>query len=105
MAAAPATIGQGSGSARIGNSIYITRGNNQPQLYRYNIATNNWTTLANAPANIVVGGALTTNGTDLYALRGASTTAWKYTVATNTWSAITVLLADNATGGALILCP
>lgn len=47
-----------------------------------------WRVLGDTPANAVRGGALTHDGTDVYALRGASNDFWRYEVDTGLWSAL-----------------
>jgi uncharacterized repeat protein (TIGR01451 family) len=69
---------------------------------RYNVATNSWTNLANAPANVKRGGALTTDGTNLFAFQGDRKTGfWRYNVATNTWTALAPAPASVGWGGSL----
>jgi hypothetical protein len=58
--------------------------------------------MTQTPATVRFGGSLTTDGTDIYALRGNSTNqAWKYTVSTNSWSSIANTPDNIAAGGAL----
>ena len=42
--------------------------------------------MASTPANVADGGALTTDGTFIYAFQGKTTTFWRYDIAANTWS-------------------
>ncbi|MBF8267793.1 MAG: hypothetical protein HW388_1301 [Dehalococcoidia bacterium] len=61
-----------------------------------------WQTLANAPATVAAGGALTTDGTNVYALRGnASSSFWRFNVAANTWTSLTNAPATTGAGAAL----
>ena len=51
-----------------GTDIYALQGDGKPDLYKYDIAGNSWTTMAPAPENIKDGGALTYDGTYIYVL-------------------------------------
>lgn len=70
------------------NMLYALRGNNSPNFYSYNITSDTWTTLANAPGNVRMGGGVIEGPSGyLYGLRGNNTTAfWRYNIADNTWS-------------------
>lgn len=73
--------------------LYVI-GANSAHLYRYDIDTNTWTQLADAPwAAAASGGFCVFDGNDtLYAARGSATTSFaKYTISTNTWTALTAL--------------
>ena len=54
---------------------------------RYNVSTGNWNSLASTPSdNIREGGALTTDGNNIYLLRGdRKNDFYRYNVAANTW--------------------
>lgn len=70
------------------NKLYVFRGANTTTFYEYNMTTNVWSTLANAPANVQIGGGVIEgpNGY-LYGMRGANTTSfWRYDIEANTWS-------------------
>ncbi len=68
-------------------ALYTLRGNNTKNFYRYDIATNTWTTLANTPDNIYRGGYLTNGPTGyLYATRGDNTAIfYRYDIANDLW--------------------
>ncbi len=70
------------------NKIYAFRGNNSTSFYEYDIDTDTWTTLANAPANVQTGGGVIEGPSGyLYGMRGANTTGfWRYDIASDTWS-------------------
>ncbi len=69
---------------------------------RYNVASNTWTAMATTPANVKKGGALTTDGTNLYALQGDRKTGfWRYNVASNTWTALASTPGNVGWGGSL----
>jgi uncharacterized repeat protein (TIGR01451 family) len=81
--------------------IFATMGNGTG-FRRYNVATNTWAAMTAAPNNIKAGGALTTDGTNIYVLRGdARTTFWRYNVGANTWTALAVTPASVRWGGSL----
>lgn len=63
--------------------LYALQGNGTTQFYRYDIAGDNWTTLAPTPDEINQGGSLAYDGTYLYALRGNGTT--QFTGLHNPW--------------------
>ncbi|PIY69511.1 hypothetical protein COY90_00275 [Candidatus Roizmanbacteria bacterium CG_4_10_14_0_8_um_filter_39_9] len=57
-----------------GDYIYACRGWNQPGCYQYSISGNTWTAIANAPAQIYVGGSAASNGTDkIFVIAGPGT--------------------------------
>ncbi len=105
----PHTPYLGADMTILNNSIYMIFGGYRKSFSRYDIATNTWTSLADAPDLIAGGGSISTDGTNIYVLRGTnSTDFWKYTVATNTWSTLAItastigagadLVFDNSTG-------
>ncbi|WP_460906410.1 DUF6923 family protein [Spirosoma areae] len=61
-------------------------GTTSPNVYRYDIATNAWTILPAAPADLE--GALTSDGTFLYADAESGTTFYRYNPATSTWTTL-----------------
>ncbi len=86
-----------------GNYIYAFQGNNATSFWRYDVTTawppssGNWTTtLSGAPATVLSGGSLTSDGGNtLYAVRGDNTTdTWTYDISGNTW---TILGAPKTT--------
>ncbi len=61
-----------------------------------------WYVLNHTPSNVKSGGALATDGTDIYALRGdRSTDFWRFTVATGSWTSLADTSGDVKEGGAL----
>ena len=57
--------------------------------------------MANAPANVSSGGALTYDGSYIYAFRGSSTsTFWEYDTQGDTWTAMANAPANVGAGGA-----
>ena len=51
------------------------------------------------------GGALTTDGTFIYAFQGKTTAFWRYNIAANTWTALAPFSAATNQGGALVFVP
>ena len=86
----PAAIDAGGALAAVGtDAIYVLRGNNTTDFWRYNISSKSWdTNLAQAPAAVSNGGSLVAVGSNtLYAFRGGNTADfWKYDIALNTWT-------------------
>lgn len=68
--------------------LYVFRGNNSAIFYSYDLATDAWSTLANAPGNIYIGGGVVEGPSGyLYGLRGNNTSSfYRYDVATDSWS-------------------
>lgn len=62
-------------------------GNATKHLFKYDIATDTWSKLADAPDTWGLGSDIVSDGTGtLYAARGRSTTTfWKYNISTDTW--------------------
>ena len=87
--------------------VYQLTGNNSAGFARYDIDAGTWARLADTPANVRQGGALTFLGGFVYALGGNNTTNfWRYNPATDTWAALasTVIGATSfqiKDGGAL----
>jgi N-acetylneuraminic acid mutarotase len=74
LANAPVNMKKGSDMTLLGSSLYVVRGNNKNDFYRYDIGSNTWVTLVNTPANTGKGTSIVTDGTDLYLFRGKNTT-------------------------------
>ena len=51
------------------------------------------------------GGALTTDGTYIYAFQGKTTAFWRYNIAANTWTVLAPFSAATNQGGALVFVP
>ena len=51
------------------------------------------------------GGALTTDGTFIYAFQGKTTAFWRYDIAANTWTVLAPFSAATNQGGALVFVP
>jgi len=91
LSTTPATMQYGAKSiAYVENTgkLYVFRGANVKTFYEYDIATDTWTTKADAPANVYIGGGVI-EGPDgyLYGFAGGNTTSfWRYDIATDTWT-------------------
>lgn len=70
------------------NKLYVFRGANVATFYSYDLETDLWTTLANAPANIYIGGGVVEGPSGyLYGLRGNNTSSfYRYDIDANEWS-------------------
>ncbi len=100
MASAPASVAEGGSLAYPGSGDYIYgfRGGNNNTFWEYCVqntgsgcTVDTWTALANAPANVVGGGALTginLSGTNyIYAFPGNSNNFYRFDTGAGTWSA------------------
>src|SRR4030042_21052 len=83
--------------------IYAFKGNGTRTFWRYDIATNTWMALADAPQNVGAGGALAYDGSNyIYALAGGGNKYfWRYDIAANTWASLALTLYSVNAGGAL----
>ena len=91
--------------AKVGTGyLYAFRGNGTKVFWRYDIATDSWTALANAPENVGGGGALAYDGGNyIYALGGNGTKYfWRYDISLNTWTILHTTPSSVNAGGALV---
>jgi hypothetical protein len=88
MAQSPANIQNGSAYYdSASNALYVIAGNNTTAYYRYSIANNSWTTLANLPLASNYGSAMTLKNGKVYAMLGNLTkTMYVYDISANSWS-------------------
>ncbi|HWQ59786.1 MAG TPA: fibronectin type III domain-containing protein [Candidatus Fimivivens sp.] len=64
----------------------VTTGNLKQNFYRYDIDTNTWSTLPDAPALVSAGASMITYNGYVYLERGGNTTGfYRYNIADNTW--------------------
>jgi hypothetical protein len=82
--------------------LYALRGGSRTDFWRYDIGANSWTAMASTPGTIAQGGALATNGTLIYALRGGGTNFWSYNPGTNLWTVLAITPAAVSSGASLI---
>ncbi len=68
--------------------LYTFRGANNKVFYEYDTTTDTWTQLADAPANVYIGGGVVEGPSGyLYGWAGNNTSSfWRYDIANNTWS-------------------
>ncbi len=67
-------------------AVYFTSGWTNPFIYKYDIATQTWTKVTDAPMAIQYGGAMKNVNGMLYVLRGGNnTTFWRYNIAKSSW--------------------
>ncbi|HMO61776.1 MAG TPA: Ig-like domain-containing protein [Ferruginibacter sp.] len=102
VATADATTAQTAPMAATAQYLYAFRGNSRIDFWRYNIAANSWSSMANAPGTVTRGAALTTNGSFIYAFRGGTTDFWRYNPSLNTWSSMAAAPAAVSAGAALV---
>lgn len=83
---------------------------NSNRFYRYSVVGNSWTAMANTPVNVKKGGALTTDGTYLYALQGDTKKGfWRCNATTSgtagscdtSWTLLTEIPVNVGWGGSL----
>jgi len=88
-----------------GSYIYALRGDNQDNqkdFWRYDIANDEWTSMANTPEQVNSGGALTLDGSNIYALRGDNQKDfWRYDIANDEWTSMANAPNKVKEGGAL----
>lgn len=89
----PANVGYGASMVYDGSRyIYLNRGGNGNQLYRFDTQGSNgskWATMANAPAGLGYGAELSLQSGYIYTLRGqnvANNPLYRYDISANTWS-------------------
>jgi len=90
----PNSVGPGCGVVYDGdNALYITRGGDMPDFWRYDIAENSFATLQLTPDVISTGGQLAVQNENLYALRGGGTRdIWRYSIPEDRWFALPPIL-------------
>ena len=91
-----------------GSYIYALRGDNQDNqkdFWRYDIANDEWTSMANTPEQVKEGGALTHDGSNyIYAFRGNDQKDfWRYDIANDEWTSMANTPEQVNSGGALTL--
>lgn len=110
-AATPNNNKKGAGLTYLAPYIYGTRGDAKTSFYRCDTTTTgvagacdtSWTTRANTLGNIGEGGALTNDGTYVYALRGdGKMSFYRYDPTGNSWTALADTPANVKKGGALV---
>ncbi|OGN94727.1 MAG: hypothetical protein A2Y89_01260 [Chloroflexi bacterium RBG_13_51_18] len=90
--------------AKVGSGyLYAFRGNGTKSFWRYDVSTNAWTPMADAPYSVGAGGALAFDGNNyIYALGGSGTKYfWRYDITANTWSTLSYTPSPVSAGGSL----
>ncbi len=105
MSYAPGGIRYGGELAYMSSEgkLYTFRGNNTLNFYSYDLSTNTWSVLADAPATVRMGGAVV-EGPDgyLYASRGNNTAEfWRYDITNDVWETMASAPKNFYYGGSL----
>lgn len=100
-AAIPTTV-QSVSLSPTAKYLYAFRGSSKIDFWRYDVAANAWVAMATTPGTVSRGGALTTDGTYIYAIRGAATDFWRYNTGTNSWASMASLPAAAYGGASLV---
>jgi hypothetical protein len=92
LASAPQTIYYGGGAVSGPDGyIYVMRGSNTTEFYRYNIATNTWDSdIAGPPLTVGYGGSMVFDGYQyIYVLRGNNSDFfWRYDTFSDVWETL-----------------
>lgn len=102
VATADATLAQSAALTPTSRYIYALRGASRTDFWRYDVTANSWSSMSSTPAVVSRGGALTSDGTNLYALRGVTSDFWRYNTSTNVWSVLSTTPASVGAGGSLV---
>lgn len=78
----------GSSEVVIGNYLYILRGSNTSTMWRYDLNSNIWQTMADTPGVITAGSSMTYDGTRyIYAIAGGNTNNfYRFDTVNNSWT-------------------
>lgn len=95
--------GSGNYTNSSGNYLFAMRGDDADEFWRYDIHSESWYNLEEAPEKVKEGGDLIYDGSaNLYAFRGSDEKDfWKYEISANTWTALSDAPDDVKYGGAL----
>lgn len=84
-------------------NIYMMFGGFSKKFYRYSVEDETYTELTELLDTPWVGAAMETDGTDIFVLRGnTSTDFWKYDVSENSWGNLAATPGNISTGGDLV---
>jgi len=100
-----ANVNSGGASVYLGGFVYTLIGNNKNTFVRYSVASNSWAKQANAPGAVKAGGALTTDGTYLYAFQGGTKAFWRYDPTANKWTTLPSVVVNTNGGSSLVYLP
>jgi hypothetical protein len=92
-----------------GDCIYAFRGGETKTFWRYDVATDTWSALSDAPHDVAAGGALVYDGNNyIYALHGNLSGDWhqdryfsRYNIASDTWLSLANTPSSVGEGGSL----
>ncbi len=102
IATADGSVTQTASLTPTSQYLFAFRGASRTDFWRYDITANSWTARAATPGTVSKGGALVTNGTYIYALRGGTADFWRYDPAANSWSVMASTPAAVSSGAALV---
>ncbi len=87
---APGTIQRGAELVHVDGKLYSLRGYNQKSFYVYDIETDTWSSLKDAPEAVYYGGTLAEGPEGyLFASRGTNTsTFWRYDIVNDNWESV-----------------
>lgn len=102
VATADATLAQTAGLTPTSRYLYVLRGASRTDFWRYDITTDTWAVLAPTPAIVSSGGALATDGNEIYALLGSSNQFWRYNTLFNFWWPVSTTPASTGGGSAIV---
>ncbi|MFC1964705.1 Kelch repeat-containing protein [Chloroflexota bacterium] len=90
--------------AMTGYYVYAFRGNDEKSFWKYDIAADYWSEIADAPDNVKEGGAINCDdGSYVYALQGSDNKSfWRYDIAADSWASLADAPAEVYKGGALV---
>lgn len=89
MANVPVVLNGGAALTSLNSSFLYALGGGT-NFYQYSIASDTWVSKASVPTGVCDGGSLSSDGINVYALRGCGTNNfYEYTVGSNSWSSLT----------------
>jgi N-acetylneuraminic acid mutarotase len=102
------TIKEGAGAVGVSNQgsdyVYLLKGSNTYEFYRYDVAQDGWTTLPSAPAGnhskrYKAGSCITWDGSDnIFCLKGSCNEFYRYSVSGQTWTTLADLPLTGSAG-------
>ena len=103
LAVAPGVIGVGAAAVWANNSLYLLRGDQTKDFWRYNPGSNTWTVLASTPYGIDSGAGLAWDGeSHLFAVPGGGGPYFmRFNISGNNWQILSNLPGNIRSGGGL----
>ena len=83
-------------------AVYVLRGANTPEFWKYTVSAGSWESLSDAPGGLERGGgSIAGNGGEfIYALKGnGSSDFWRYNIGDDRWETLPGTLEDVNGGG------